>query len=159
MDARQPIDHLARRSRAGTAAGQERATIGGTRQEVLPLSARTMLLPSARPMFPSRTRRPLALLALFAAAGVGAAVAHGSSTPDPTEIAQRLHADVTRDVLSRTGDFTANVGPLDCVEVKPGAGSCLANLTSAAHRADHVMIAVSYSVGADGHITWGVRLP
>ena len=118
-----------------------------------------VLLPSASPMLPNHTRRPLAILALFAAAGVGAAVARGSSTPDPSQIARQLQDDVTRDVLDRTGDFTANVGPLDCVEVKPGAGSCLANLTSASHRADHVMIAVSYTVDAHGHIEWGVRLP
>jgi len=110
-------------------------------------------------MTASSTRRPLIALALFVAAGVGVGAAQGSSTPDPSEVGRRLHADVTRDVLSRTRDFTATVGPLDCVEVHPGKGSCLANLTSSSHRADHVMVAVSYEVGENDHIDWGVRLP
>lgn len=105
------------------------------------------------------TRRPLAILALFAAAGVGAAVARGSSTPAPDEVARAIHRDVARDVLSRTGDYSATVGPLDCVEVRPRHGSCLANLTTNAHRTDHVMIAVAYEVGPDDQLTWIVRLP
>jgi hypothetical protein len=110
-------------------------------------------------MLSRRTHRPLIVLALFAIGGVGAAVARGSSTPDPAQVAIELHDDIARDVLSRTGDFTATVGPLDCVEVTPGAGSCLANLTSSAHRADHLMVAVRYDVGPDGHLTWRVRMP
>lgn len=110
-------------------------------------------------MLSRRTRRPLIVLALFAIGGLGAAVARGSSTPDPQEVAVEIHDDVARDVLSRTRDFTATVGPLDCVETRPGLGSCLANLTSSTHRADHLMIAVHYEVAADGHLSWGVRLP
>ncbi len=105
-------------------------------------------------------RRPLLILALFALAGVvGAAVAQGSSTPDPNDVAREIHRDVSRDVLSRTRDYSATVGPLDCVEVRPGHGSCLANFTSNEHRTDHVMIAVAYEVGPDDRITWSVRLP
>lgn len=110
-------------------------------------------------MFARRTRRPLIILALFAIGGLGAAVARGSSTPDPAKVAVQLHDDVVRDVLSRTGDFTATVGSLDCVELTPGKGSCLGNLTSTAHRADHLMVAVRYEVGPDGHLDWSVRLP
>lgn len=110
-------------------------------------------------MVARRHSRPLIALALFAAGGIGAAVARGSSSPDPADVARQIHSDVARDVLSRTGDFTATVGPLDCVEMEPGKGSCLANLTTSAHRADHVMIAVHYEVARDGSLTWGVRLP
>ncbi|MBO9531459.1 MAG: hypothetical protein J7513_00590 [Solirubrobacteraceae bacterium] len=110
-------------------------------------------------MLSRRTRRPVILLALFAVGGLGAAVARGSSTPDPAQVALELHDDVSRDVLSRTRDFTAAVGPLDCVETRPGIGSCLANLTSSSHRADHLMVAVTYEVGPDGHLVWSVRLP
>jgi hypothetical protein len=110
-------------------------------------------------MLSRRTRQPLIVLSLFAIAGVGAAVARGSASPDPAEVAKMLHDDVSRDVLSRTKDFTATVGPLDCVELSPNTGSCLANLTSTSHRADHVMVAVRYEVGAEGHLTWSVRLP
>ncbi len=106
------------------------------------------------------TRRPLLILALFALVGVaGAAVAQGSSTPDPSEIAKEIHRDVTREVLSRTRDYSVTIGPLDCVEVRPGVGSCLANYTSNAHRTDHLMIAVTYRVGPDDQLTWNVRLP
>lgn len=105
------------------------------------------------------THRPLIVLALVAAAGVGATVARGSSTPKPSEVARAIHGDVQRDVLSRTKDFTVALGPLDCVELRPRHGSCLANLTSNRHRADHLMVAVYYEVGEDDHITWGVRLP
>lgn len=110
-------------------------------------------------MLARTARHPLAILALFAVAGVGAAVARGSSTPDPADVAASIHADVSRDVLSRTRDYSAAVGPLDCVEVHPGRGSCLGNLTSNAHRADHLMVAVSYEVRDDGRIDWSVRLP
>lgn len=104
-------------------------------------------------------QRPLVALTLFAAAGIGTAVARGSSTPDPSQVAKQIHDDVARDVLDRTHDFTASVGPLDCVETDPRTGSCLANLVSASHRADHVMIAVHYDIAPDGQITWTVRLP
>ncbi|MEH3054738.1 MAG: hypothetical protein PGN13_12160 [Patulibacter minatonensis] len=106
-----------------------------------------------------RNIRPLIVLTLFAVAGVGAAVARGSSPPAPEQVAKQIHGDVTRDVLSRTGDFTATVGPLDCIETKPGLGSCLANFTSSTHRADHLMIAVHYEVVAHDRVTFGVRLP
>lgn len=108
-----------------------------------------------------RMQRPLVALALFAAAGIGigTAVARGSSTPDPSDVAREIHDDVARDVLDRTHDFTASIGPLDCVETSPGRGSCLANLVSASHRADHVMIAVHYDVDPNGKVTWMVRLP
>ncbi|MFT4036497.1 MAG: hypothetical protein QM679_13065 [Patulibacter sp.] len=104
-------------------------------------------------------QHPLLVLALFVAGGFGAAVARGSSTPTADEVAAKIHDDVGRDVLSRTGDFTATVGPLDCVELGSGVGSCLANLTSSTHRADHVMVAVHYEIATNGQVTWQVRLP
>jgi hypothetical protein len=106
-----------------------------------------------------RSRRPLLALVLFVVVGGGAAVARGSASLDPDDVAAEIHNDVSRDVLSRTRDFSATVGPLDCVEVRPRAGSCLANLTSNAHRTDHLMVAVAYEVGPDEQLTWSVRLP
>jgi hypothetical protein len=104
-------------------------------------------------------RRPLLILALFVAAGIGAAVARGSATPHPDDVARQIHGDVAREVLSRTRDFSATVGPLDCIEIRPGVGSCLANLTSNAHRTDHVMVSVAYEVGPEEQLSWIVRLP
>ena len=63
----------------------------------------------------------------------------------PAEVALDIRDQVTRDVISRTDDYSVTVGPLDCVELHPGKGNCLADVKLTAHRADNVMVAVTYT--------------
>lgn len=69
----------------------------------------------------------------------------------PAEVAGDIRDDVTRKVISRTEDYSATVGPLDCVELQPGRGNCLADVKLAGHRHDQVMVAVTYTQQRGGY--------
>lgn len=84
----------------------------------------------------------------------------GPNTMTPAEVSRNAHEQVLRDVIRRTGDFSMTVGPLDCVEMQPGRGNCLADLRSKTHRADGLMVAVGYVVDpAGGQLELVVKLP
>ena len=100
--------------------------------------------------------------ALALAGGVVAlgAWVSGPTTMTPAEVSHAAHDQVLRDVVHRTGDFSMSVGPLDCIEMQPGRGNCLADLRSETHRADGLMVAVGYVVDpANGQLELVVKLP
>jgi hypothetical protein len=75
------------------------------------------------------------------------------------EVGVAVHDRVVREVIERTHDYSWTVGKLDCVELKPGRGNCLADARSNTHRADHVMVAVAYRPGSHGQLDLAVKLP
>ncbi|MBJ7471484.1 MAG: hypothetical protein JHD16_09285 [Solirubrobacteraceae bacterium] len=85
-------------------------------------------------------------------------LADGSGTTTPSEVAVDIQDQVKRDIISRTDDYSVSVGPLSCVELKPGKGNCLADVKLGAHRADNVMVAVTYTV-EDGEYDLVIKLP
>lgn len=112
----------------------------------------------------SRRRRLLlrGVPMLLALAGIVVLIAWatGPNTMTPAEVSENAHEQVLRDVISRTGDFSMTVGRLDCVEMHPGRGNCLADARSKAHRADNLMIAVGYVVDpGNGQLELVVKLP
>ncbi len=76
----------------------------------------------------------------------------GAGTPaSPAEVAADIHEEVTRQIVARTDDYSAAVGPLDCVELQPGKGNCLADVELSGHRSDNVMVAVTYTDDGGGY--------
>lgn len=75
------------------------------------------------------------------------------------EVAVQIHDQVTREVIARTDDFSTKLGPLDCVELGPSRGSCLATVSLADHQTDRVMVAVAYEAGPGGDLKLAIKLP
>lgn len=106
------------------------------------------------------TLRALPVALVLGGVGALATWASAPSTMSPEEVARAAHEQVVRDVVDRTGDFSTTVGKLDCVEIAPGRGNCLADVRSEAHQADALMIAVGYVVDPDdGQLELVVKLP
>lgn len=82
--------------------------------------------------------------------GLSRAIGPGEAA-SPTEVASDIHAQVTRQIVDRTDDFSVTVGPLDCVELQPGKGNCLADVTLRGHQSDNVMVAVTYEDDGGGY--------
>lgn len=97
-------------------------------------------------------RRLVPVLALVLLAVFGLQRLGGPGTPaSASEVALDIRDQVTRDIITRTDDYSATVGPLDCVELHPGKGNCLADVKLASHRADRVMVAVTYTDEGDDY--------
>ncbi len=91
-------------------------------------------------------RRLIPLLAVILLVVFGVQRLGGPAAPaEPSEVAAEIRDQVTRDIIARTDDYSVTVGPLDCVELHPGKGNCLADVKLASHRADRVMVAVTYT--------------
>lgn len=87
---------------------------------------------------------PFVVIASLLIFGLSRAIGPSHPKP-PSQVASDIHDDVARTIVDRTDDYTATVGPLDCVELQPGKGNCLANVKLAGHHSDHVMVAVTYT--------------
>lgn len=125
----------------------------GVRQPLPAAKARTAFDP--RPAARARRRR-LLLRFVPAVAFLGLLVMGfdklGVGEPaSPAEVARDIRDDVTRKVISRTEDYSATVGPLDCVELQPGRGNCLADVALSGHRHDNTMVAVTYTQQRGGY--------
>lgn len=126
-------------------------------------AAGTALRPS-RTAGLSRNKRALVrsipVLLIIALAALLVAWVSGPSTMTPSEVSLNAHDQVLRDVVRRTGDYSMSVGRLDCVEMSPGNGNCLADLRSKTHQADGLMVAVGYVVDpTNGQLELVVKLP
>ena len=127
-------------------------------------SARVAVGARAEPEPLARWKRLLRLVPLGALLIALAALLIGWFTgPDgmtPAEVARNAHDQVMRDVIQRTGDYSMTIGPLDCVEIAPGRGNCLADAQSITHKADGLMVAVGYVVDpGNGQLELVVKLP
>lgn len=97
-------------------------------------------------------------LAVIAAAWV--AIDRSAQPPSPEQVAERIHESVQRDAAAQSGDPTIKVGKLDCVEIAPGRGNCLADATSSWRPMEGMMLAVSYEPDPrTGDLSWSLRLP
>lgn len=105
-------------------------------------------------------RRGLPAVCGIVLAGLLISWVTGPSTMAPDQVAESAHEQVLRDVIRRTGDYSMSVGKLDCIEMRPGRGNCLADLRSKRHRADGLLVAVGYVVDPDdGQLELVVKLP
>lgn len=82
-----------------------------------------------------------------------------SAPPSAEAVAERIHEAVQREAAAQSGDPTLRVGPLDCVQLEPGRGNCLADARSQWRPMEGMMIAVAYEPDPGGELTWTVRLP
>ncbi len=138
------------------------ATRGGAiRQPLPPARARTAYDPRAIARM-RRRRMVVRLLPALTVVGLFvfglSRVLGGASPASPAEVASDIREEVTRTVVDRTDDYSATVGPLDCVELQPGRGNCLADVKLASHRSDNVMVAVTY-VDDGGDYELLVKMP
>jgi hypothetical protein len=105
-------------------------------------------------------RRGLPVVAVLVLAGLLISWVTGPNTRSPEQVSESAHEQVLRDVIRRTGDYSMTVGKLDCIEILPGRGNCLADLRSKHHRADGLLVAVAYVVDPDdGQLELVVKLP
>jgi hypothetical protein len=111
-----------------------------------------------------RRRRLVAIgVVTLLVAVLGYAVAgatRGPVTMSPSEVELAIREGAVRDFVRRTGDPSANLGRIDCVELKPGEGNCLADAVSAKHQTDHVMVGIQYWVNpVTGALKETVKMP
>lgn len=127
---------------------------GAVRQPLPTARARAAFDPRAH----ARARRRRLVLRFLPALTVVGILVFGlsrvigpSQAASPSEVADDIHAQVTRQIVDRTDDYSVSVGPLDCVELQPGKGNCLADVKLSGHRADNVMVAVTYEDDGGGY--------
>ncbi|MDQ8047037.1 MAG: hypothetical protein AAGC46_12750 [Solirubrobacteraceae bacterium] len=99
---------------------------------------------------PSRGRRlltrtgPLALLLICLPFLVSLIKGPGFMTP--AQVSAKAHDEVLRQVIARTGDYSTTIGRLDCVQIEPGKGNCLADYRTQSHQTDGLMVAAAYDL-------------